>query len=218
MKILLLEDELHLRQNIKKYLTVKGHVVDDFENGELLLEQANPTDYDCMILDVNTPEIDGFELLEYIRMNNISTPALFISALTDVQKVLKAFELGAEDYLKKPFDLAELEARMLRIASKLASAALIAIDDIFSFDMQNRVLLENGLPCKLSSIQKKFLYLILKNRNAVVTFEMLGDYVWEGKEISHGTILSTVRNLKKIVPNAVIKNIKGEGYVFETRA
>ena len=58
---------------------------------------ANPTDYDCMVLDVNTPEIDGFELLEYIRTNNISTPALFISALTDVQKVLKAFELGAED-------------------------------------------------------------------------------------------------------------------------
>jgi len=218
MKILLLEDELHLRQNIKKYLTVKGHEVDDFENGELLLEQANPTDYDCMVLDVNTPEIDGFELLEYIRTNNISTPALFISALTDVQKVLKAFELGAEDYLKKPFDLAELEARMLRIASKLASTALITIDETFSFDMQNRVLLENGLPCKLSSIQKKFLYLILKNRNAVVTFEMLSDYVWEGKEISHGTILSTVRNLKKIVPNAVIKNVKGEGYIFETRA
>jgi len=165
MKILLLEDELHLRQNIKKFLTLKGYEVDDFENGAILLDNANPNDYDCMILDVNTPEVDGFEVLEYIRNNKILTPAIFISALTDVQKVLKAFEIGAEDYLKKPFDLAELEVRMLRATAKLLTKNQVKINEFHNYDLQNRTLLKNGLPCKLSSTQHKFLYLIMKNQN-----------------------------------------------------
>lgn len=215
MKILLMEDELHLRQNIKKFLNIKGHEVDDFENGDEVLNGANPVDYDCMILDVNTPEIDGFELLEYIRNNDINTPALFISALTDIQKVLKAFELGAEDYLKKPFDLAELEVRMLKINSKKTDKDQIDLHNSFKFDLQNRMLLKDDKPCKLSSTQKKFLYLLIKNQNKLVTFGMLVDYVWDGKEISHSTILSTMRDLKKILPDSPIKNIKGEGYIFK---
>ncbi|MGE4418664.1 MAG: response regulator transcription factor [Sulfurimonas sp.] len=213
MKILLMEDELHLRQNIKKFLAIKGYEVDDFENGEELLKYANPHDYDCMILDVNTPEIDGFEVLAYIRENDISTPALFISALTDVEKVLKAFELGAADYLKKPFDLAELEVRMLRTNPKKSINSYIRLDENFSYNLQNRTLLKNEIPSKLSSIQKKFLYLLIKNQNKLVTFDMLIDYVWEGKEISHSTILSTTRDLKKILPDSFIQNVKGEGYI-----
>lgn len=213
MKILLMEDELHLRKNIKKFLNIKGYSVDDFENGEQLLKQANLHDYDCLILDVNTPQIDGFEVLEYIRQNNISTPALFISALTDVQKVLKAFELGAEDYLKKPFDLAELEVRMLRANPKKNVNDSITINKDFSYDMKTRMLFKNGVQCKLSAIQKRFIYLLLKNQNKLVTFDMLIEYVWEGKEISHGTILSTMRDLKKILPESFIENVKGEGYI-----
>lgn len=214
MKILLMEDELHLRQNIKKFLTIKGHEVDDFENGATLLNSANLFDYDCMILDVNTPEINGFEVLEYIRNNEITTPTLFISALTDVQKVLKAFALGAEDYLKKPFDLAELEARMLRISTKLLSNSKVQITPYFKYDLQNRVLFKNEIEYKLSAIQKKFLHLLIKKQNKLVTFGMLQEYVWEDKEISHSTILSTMRDLKKIIPDFMVKNTKGEGYVL----
>lgn len=217
MKILLMEDELHLRQNIKKFLILKGYEVDDFENGAVLLDNANLNDYDCMILDVNTPEVDGFEVLEYIRNNKVLTPAIFISALTDVQKVLKAFEIGAEDYLKKPFDLAELEVRMLRATANLSTNNQITINEVYQYDLENRTLLKNGVSCKLSSTQNKFLYLIMKHQNQLVTFGMLTDYVWEGKDISHSTILSTVRDLKKSIPNSIIKNVKGEGYIFEKR-
>lgn len=212
-----MEDELHLRQNIKKFLTIKGYKVDDFENGEQLLQYANLHEYDCMILDINTPEIDGFEVLVYIRENDISTPTLFISALTDVQKVLKAFELGAADYLKKPFDLAELEVRMLRSNPKNSTNSYLQLNDNFRYDLQNRTLLKDDAPTKLSSTQKKFLYLLIKNQNSLVTFDMLRDYVWEGKAISHATILSTMRNLKKILPDSFIQNIKGEGYIGVVR-
>lgn len=210
-----MEDELHLRQNIKKFLNIKGHEVDDFENGEQLLASANPNDYDCIILDINTPEINGFEVLEYIRNSDIITPTIFISALTDVKKVLKAFELGAEDYLKKPFDLEELEARVLKIHSNKSMNNFLQIDEFFSYDLQNRALLKNTLPCKLSSTQKKLLYFLIKNQNKLVTFSMLIDYVWNEKEISHGTILSTMRDLKKVLPHSLIKNVKGEGYILE---
>jgi DNA-binding response OmpR family regulator len=169
-----------------------------------------------MVLDVNTPEIDGFEVLEYIRNNDIQTPALYISALTNVEKVLKAFELGAGDYLKKPFDLAELEARVLKVCFIKPQDDIVKINDTFSYDLKERVLLKNGTPCKLSSTQKRFLYLLIKNKNTLVTFDMLIDYVWEGKDISHSTILSTMRNLKNIFHDSVINNVKGEGYIFET--
>lgn len=216
MKILLMEDELHLRKNIKKFLTLRGHKVDDFENGGVVLDSANLNDYDCLILDINTPDIDGFELLEYIRNSEVSTPAIFISALTDANKVLKAFELGAEDYLKKPFDLIELEARVIRICSKLSPQNEIIIEKDLVYDIKSRQLLKNGAICKLSSTQKKFLYLLIKNKNTLVTFDMLIDYVWDGKDISHNTILSTNRNLKQIMPTAAIKNVKGEGYIFDS--
>ena len=210
-----MEDELHLRQNIKKFLNIKGHEVDDYENGEQLLSFANPNNYDCMILDVNTPEINGFEVLEYICNNDIIIPTIFISALTDVKKVLKAFELGAEDYLKKPFDLEELEARVLKIHSNKSRNNFLQINETFTYDLQNRTLFNNALPCKLSTTQKKFLYLLIKNHNKLVTFSMLIDYVWNEKEISHCTILSTMRDLKKNLPHSIIKNVKGEGYVLE---
>lgn len=208
-----MEDEPHLRHNIKRFFEFKGYAVDDFENGEELLEHADPNDYDCMILDVNTPEIDGFEVLEYIRRNDISTPAVFISALTDVQKVLRAFELGAEDYLKKPFDLAELEARVLKANPKKNAQKYMRLDEHYCYDIQNRTLLKDDAPCRLSTIQKRFLYLLMKNQNSLVTFDMLTDYVWEGKDISHATILSTMRGLKKTLPDSFIQNVKGEGYI-----
>ena len=211
MKILLMEDELQLRKNIEKFLHFKGYHVDAFENGEQVIKGTNPNDYDCMILDINTPEIDGFELLEYIRGNDIRTPAIFISALTDVDKVLTAFQLGAGDYLKKPFELAELEIRMLRLIP-IKNGEHIPIDDRHSYDFEQRQLICNGKACKLSITQKKILYLLMRHQNTLVTFDMMNDYVWDGKEISHNTILSTMRDLKKKIPDNLIQNIKGEGY------
>ncbi len=213
MKVLLMEDELQLRKNIEKFLTLKGHSVDAFENGEQVIQSTNPCDYDCLVLDINTPEVDGFELLEYIRGNEVKTPALFISALTDVEKVLTAFQLGAGDYLKKPFELAELEIRMLRL-SPSANGESIQLDDRHIYDFEARQLHCDGLPCKLSQTQKKILYLLMRNQNNLVTFSMMNDYVWEGKDISHNTILSTMRDLKKRVPQNLIQNVKGEGYTI----
>lgn len=212
MKILLMEDELQLRKNIEKFLRLKGHHVDAFENGEQVIQETNPNDYDCMILDINTPEVDGFELLEYIRGNDVRTPAIFISALTDVNKVLTAFQLGAGDYLKKPFELAELEIRMLRLVPT-QNGGHIHIDDRHSYDFDQRQLICGGKPCKLSITQKKILFLLMRHQNSLVTFDMMNDYVWDGKEISHNTILSTMRDLKKRLPENLIQNIKGEGYM-----
>jgi DNA-binding response OmpR family regulator len=211
MKILLMEDEVYLRQSIKRFLTLRGHKVDDFENGEELLKNANLLDYDFIILDVNTPKINGFEIISYIRQNDILTPIIFISALTDIQKILKAFELGAADYLKKPFNLAELEARMLRSNPKRHN--YLQLDNNFKYNLQNHILLKNEVPSKLSPTQKKLLYILIKNQNTLVTFDTLREYVWEDKEISHSTILSTMRDLKKTLPNSFIQNIRGEGYV-----
>ena len=102
---------------------------------------------------------------------------------------------------------------MLRICAK-SSSSYIKIDDTFEYDLINRILLKDNIPYQLSSTQKKFLYLLIKNKNSLVTFGMIKDYAWNDKEISHGTILSTMRDIKKVMPKSMIKNIKGEGYIF----
>lgn len=213
MKILLMEDEPLLRKNIERFFRLKGHRVDGFENGEEVLEKARPEEYDCLVLDVNTPEVDGFELLGYLRERRVEVPALFISALTDVEKVLQGFRLGAGDYLKKPFELAELEIRLLRLTG--GGEERLELGEGYLFDFARQQLFRDGTPSKLSLTQRKVLYLLLKNRNLLVTFEMLTDYVWEEKEVAHNTILSTMRDLKKRLPEKLVRNVKGEGYTVE---
>ena len=119
MKILLLEDELMLQSSIEEYLIHLGHVVSSFAKGDFALESLKNEPYDILILDINVPHVDGFELLEHLRNSDILTPTIFISALVEIDDITKAFSLGASDYLKKPFHLKELGLRLNNIASHM---------------------------------------------------------------------------------------------------
>ena len=105
MKFLLLEDESLLRKNIAAYLRKKGFEVVEFDDGKTLLEKADIADFDAFILDINVPNFNGLEILEFIRNNDSKTPVVLISSYTDTKDVLNGFKLGCADYIKKPFDL-----------------------------------------------------------------------------------------------------------------
>ncbi len=117
-KLLLLEDDIILQEIIEEYLVEQGYAVNTFLDGAKALDAAMSRQYDMLLLDVNVPEIDGFEMLEYLRGIKNSTPVIFITSLSGIQSLQKGFELGANDYLKKPFELEEL---CIRIEHQLQS-------------------------------------------------------------------------------------------------
>ena len=112
MKILLLEDDKEIGGWVKDGLSRAGHVIDWLENGKDALVAATTQDYDIMILDRMTPELDGMSVLRAIRASKNMTPVLFLTALGDVDDRVEGLEAGADDYLPKPFAFSELEARV----------------------------------------------------------------------------------------------------------
>lgn len=117
MKILLLEDELMLNNAISEYLKNIGHMVDSFTDGQQVVENINSS-YDLLILDINVPKKDGFEILDELNQKKIYIPTIFISALVDIEDITKAYDLGCREYIKKPFHLGELGIKINQILKK----------------------------------------------------------------------------------------------------
>ena len=119
MKILLLEDELMLQSSICEYLETMKYKVNCFSDGKIAQEDLNKQDYDLLILDINVPNIDGLTLMNNLTKKDDFTPTIFISADININTISKAFDLGAIDYLKKPFHLKELGLRIEKEVSRL---------------------------------------------------------------------------------------------------
>ena len=117
MKILLLEDELMLNSAISEYLKNIGHMVESFFDGAEVLKSIE-NGYDLLILDVNVPNVDGFSILNELNNRKIHIPTIFISAQIDIEDITKAYNLGAREYLKKPFHLGELGIKINQILKK----------------------------------------------------------------------------------------------------
>ena len=112
MKILLLEDDVILQEIIEEFLLEQGYVVESFFDGEKALDAISVSPYDMLLLDVNIPNINGFEILSYLREIGNTTPAIYMTSLSGVEDLKKGFDIGADDYLRKPFELVELQARI----------------------------------------------------------------------------------------------------------
>ena len=118
MKILLLEDELMLNNAITEYLKGIGHMVESFCDGQEVLDTISNNSYDLLILDINVPTKDGFEILSELNSKKIYIPTIFISALIDIEDISKAYNLGCREYIKKPFHLGELGIKINQILKK----------------------------------------------------------------------------------------------------
>jgi DNA-binding response OmpR family regulator len=212
MKVLLLEDEYIQRKNIERFLTIKGYSVDGYEDGGKLLDEANLFEYDFFIFDINVPDVDGFELLKYIKDKNIETPLIFISAMVGIEEVSKGFKLGCSDYLKKPFDLEELELRMKNIKSKFTTHDQIELSDGLVYDFDAKAVFDEANRVELSKKQNDILYILMKHNGQVVSFDTIADYAYEDEFRDMHTISSHIRDIRKVIGSKIIKNIRGIGY------
>lgn len=212
MKILLLEDEETLCKNIKKFLMLKGYHVDAYEDGGVLLDKANLYEYDFFIFDINVPDVDGFELLTYIKNKNIETPLIFISAMVGIEEISKGFKLGCSDYLKKPFALEELELRIKNIKNSFSTHDRLDLPGGLVYDFDTKSVFDKDNRVNLSKKQSEILYLIVKHNGNVVSFDTIADYAYEDNFRDLHTISSHIRDIRKIIGSTTIKNVRGVGY------
>jgi len=216
MRILLLEDEYSLRISIEEFLEDLGYEVDGFMDGLEAYDAIYDKSYDLLLLDVNVPSLTGFELLKRLRIDDITVPAIFLTSMTDVNDLKEGYKRGCCDYMRKPFDLMELE---LRIDQALASyfnndGNIIDLGDSLTYDLKRSKLLLGEQEIVLRKTEKDMLEVLIKNKNAIVSTEMFQDEVW-GDYVEPATIRVQLNNLKKKLPNAIIQNRRGLGYIIE---
>ncbi len=215
MKILLLEDELMLNNAIKEYLTSIGHYVESFTDGQDVIDNINEN-YDLLVMDINVPTKDGFEILHELNIKNIFIPTIFISALVDIEDITKAYDLGCREYLKKPFHLEELGIKINQILKKeQQNTSHIKFSKNYAYSKTDKTLFFNNEPQSLTKKQLEIIHILALNINMIVDFERFRIDIWDGENIDNPTIRAEISRLKKSLREDFITNIRGLGYKID---
>jgi len=218
VRVLILEDERILAISMQEFLEDSGYEVEVYNNSEYAFDAIYERSYDLLLLDVKVAgERNGFELLRSLRKVNISTPAIFITSLTNIEDLTQGYECGGCDYIRKPFDLAELRIRVeqaikMHCFSSLDSQIKLPLGYIY--DTKRMELSLDNKSINLSKTETKILELMIKNRGSNVTYEMFWEEVW-GEWIEPTNIRVQVGTLRKKLKKSFIKNVRGIGYKID---
>ncbi len=215
MNILLLEDDMMLAELIKEHLQEQGSIVDHFIDGESAEDAILSKKYDLLLLDVNVPGINGFELLKSMRDRKDMTPAIMITSRNSSLDVKEGFEYGCDDYIKKPFEFEELDARIDHIVRifRIGDDEVIEIAENILFYPALHKLEVLSEPVALTPKASEILHYLYKNRGRIVSREELTQNLWVYDEIpTDATIRSYIKILRKIISNIITERGVGNGF------
>ncbi len=213
MKILILEDDDFIRDEVKTYFEMKNHTVDGYSNADDLFENISLGSYDIFLFDINMPGLNGFETLKELRSFDINTPVIFITSMSDIDYVKEAYSLGCNDYIRKPFYFEELELRINKLLIKDSSKNLIKINDIYSFNTDKMELIDDkGNEVELNKNEKNLIFLLIKNISHTVSYDKIVEYVWQDKPINSNTLRTQIKKLRAKLKKDFIINVRGSGY------
>ncbi|MGH7065041.1 MAG: response regulator [Stellaceae bacterium] len=219
MRILLVEDDTVLSTALRRALVQGAYAVDVAENGERARDALGNDVYDLVILDIGLPKVDGFELLRELRARGVRVPVLVLTARDALEDRVRGLDLGADDYLTKPFDLPEFEARvraLIRRGHHRASANLR--HGALRLDTAGRRLFSGTQPIDLSVRELAVIELLMLREGRVVTKEQMVDHLYGwNEEVSGNAIEVCVHRLrKKLEPvGANIRTVRGMGYLLD---
>jgi DNA-binding response OmpR family regulator len=224
MKVLIVEDNPELARNIQDFLLREGYVCEWSATCDHALEKLNAFRYDCVVLDIMLPDGNGLSLLEFIKAQKIKSNVLIISAKNSLDDKIQGLDLGADDYLTKPFHLSELNARLKAIYRRNALEG----DSIVSFNeiVLNTVSMEARIKDTLLDLTKKefdlLLYFVI-NKNRILTRQSLAEHLWgdyTDNLANFDFVYQHVKNLRKKINAAngkdYIGTVYGIGYKFDT--
>lgn len=217
MKILLLEDDVILNEIIEEFLLSLNYEVITAFDGNIAEELIYEESFDLLLFDVNIPNITGFELLKNIRQNNINIPIIFITSRHTADDVKIGFNSGCDDYIKKPFELSELQLRIENIKRlrQIDNHGQIKIDNDTFYNYEKKVIIRNNEEFNLSKIEAKILEYFLKNKNKAISIDEISVNNWLYDEMPESTTIRTyIKNLRKKLNDETITTLKGIGYRF----
>ncbi len=218
MKILIVEDESILAISMQEFLEELGYEVSHVTHSEEAFDLIYASSFDLLLFDVKiSGERNGFELLKDLRQAKIDTPTIFITSLKDIQDLTQGYACGGCDYIRKPFDLAELQLRIEQVV-KLhcfnSPQDEISLPFGYLYHTKKMQLSYQGLPIILSKTETKLLELLIRHRGSVVNYEIFWEEIW-GEWIDPTNIRVQVGNLRKKLQKDFIKNIRGVGYTID---
>ena len=221
MRLLIAEDEKNLNKILAQQLRDNGYTVDACFDGEDALDHIMMTDYDGIILDIMMPKMDGLEVLRKLRAKQIDTPVLFLTARDSVADRVEVLDLGADDYLTKPFAFEELLARVRVLVRKKAGnkTNVCTLADL-TLDTQSREVKRGKTPISLSSKEFAILEYMIMNKNVVLSRDNLERHIWNyDYEGSSNMIDVYIRYLRKKIDEnfepKLIHTVRGVGYVLK---
>lgn len=221
MKILVVEDEERLLESIREGLVHSGYVVDTALDGEEGSFMAFTNDYDLIILDINLPNKDGFEILKEIRGENSEVNVIMLTALSDVDDRVRGFDLGANDYIIKPFHFEELKARIRSLLRRKTTIENSIIEkEGIKFDTTKRIFYINDEELKLTAKEAGILEYLFFNIGRYVTTEELLEHIWNDDVDLFSNVvrvhMSALRKkLKSKLGKNIIVNEIGKGYMIK---
>lgn len=217
MKILLLEDDTILNEIIEEHLLELNYEVISVMDGSEAEEVIYDESFDLLLFDVNVPNINGFDLLKNLRKNNINIPTIFITSRDSSDDVKTGFNVGADDYIKKPFELSELVLRIENIKRlrQIDSFGQVQISIDVSYDYNRKVIKNINGEFNLSKTEAKLLEYFIKNKNKTISIEEISINNWVYDEMPEATTIRTyIKNLRKKLNSDTISTLKGIGYRF----
>jgi DNA-binding response OmpR family regulator len=222
MHLLLVEDERRLALAVRRVLEEEGHVVDVAFDGADGLAQASSETYDLLILDVMLPGVDGFEVARRLRAAGCLTPILMLTARDAVQDRVRGLDAGADDYLIKPFALAELLARVRALGRRSPIAAVepnvLTVGDL-ELDLRSRQARRGDRTIDLTAKEFALLEVLMRHRGQVLTRSQLLDRVWSYDVLTESNVVDTyVHYLRSKIDRGfdtkLIRTVRGAGYVI----
>ena len=212
MKLLLIEDNKGIAKGLELSIQGAGYATELCHNCEQAYAKIGG-DYAVIIIDISLPDGNGFDLYKDIRRVN-SSPVIFLTALDDEDSIVRGFDLGAEDYITKPFSTRELIARVKRLTRK--SESTVTVGEI-TLDLDKQAVFKESEKVEFTALEYRVCSLLIQNHGAVVTREMILEKIWDiaGNYVSDNTLSVYIRRIRQKLGADKIKTVKGAGYRME---
>ena len=220
MRILVAEDEQDLNRLICRTLERAGYGVDACGDGEAALVDLDGADYDCIVLDIMMPKLDGRQVLQSLRSRGAAVPVILLTALDSVQDRVSGLDLGADDYLVKPFDLDELLARIRAVTRKygVQKTSVCTLADL-AVDTASRTVTRAGRNIRLSAKEYAILEYLIRNQGIVISRARLEDHIWNYDYAGGSNVVDVyLAYLRKKIDSGfdqkLIHTVRGAGWVL----
>ncbi|WP_428329396.1 response regulator transcription factor [Mucilaginibacter sp.] len=222
MKILIIEDEKALLENISNYFNEDGNICESCQSLNSAIEKLSNYEYDCILLDIGLPDGEGFEILDYLKDKQRNEAVLIISARNSLDDKINGLNIGADDYLTKPFHLAELKARVVATyRRKTFNSNNKLIFNEIRIDLSGRTVEINNIPIVLTRKEYDMLLYFIANKGKVISKNAIAEHLWGDEMDMHDNfdfIYTHIKNLRKKLLDAkcddYLKSIYGIGYKF----